>query len=118
MIKRDRSKRILRLGQEQRITDILDEFNMSSSVPVGTSIASKIALDVNSELPFPALIGKPLYCSKYTRPDIPIVVNHLSRYLATPTLNHWAQAKRVLRYGTRSFCLTFNGNISLDPIMW
>ena len=40
--------------------------------------------------------------------------------MATPTVNHWAQAKRVLRYlnGTRSLCLTFNGNISVDPIMW
>ena len=40
--------------------------------------------------------------------------------MGTPTLNHWARAKRVLRYlnGIKSFSLTFNGNISLDPIMW
>jgi hypothetical protein len=70
--------------------------------------------------PFPTLIGKLLNCSNCTRPDITTAVNHLSRYMGNPTVNHWAQAKRVLRYisGTRSFCLTFNGNISLDPIMW
>ena len=100
---------------------------MSSSLPDGTPMASKMSLEANSDqpldthsFPFPTLIGKLLYCSNCTRPDITTAVNHLSRYMGTPTVHHWAQAKRVLRYlnGTRSFCLTFNGNISLDPIMW
>jgi len=124
---RDRTKRILRLGQEQYITDILDKFNMTSSLPAGTPMAAKPSIEVNSDqpldtqlFPFLALIGKLLYCSKCTRPDITTVVNHLSKYMGTPTLNHWAQAKRVLRYlnSTGPFCLTSNGNISLDPIMW
>ena len=104
-IERDKSKRILRLGQEQYITNILDELKMSSSLPIGTPMASKPSLEVNSDqpldkqsFPFPTLIGKLLYCSNCTRPDITIVVNHLSRYMAIPTVNHWAQAKRVLRY--------------------
>jgi len=126
-IERDRSKRILRLGQEQYITDILDEFNMSFSLLVGTPMASKPSLEVNSDQPldkqsfmFPTLIGKLMYCSNCIRPDITNIVNHLSRYRGTPTINHWAQAKSVLIYlnGTRSSCLTFNRNISLDPIMW
>jgi hypothetical protein len=126
-IERDRSKRILRLSQDQYITDILYEFNMPTSVLVGTPMASKIALNVNSEqpldkqaFPFPALIGKLVYCSSCTRPNITTDVNHLSRYMVTPTVNHWAHAKRVLIYlnDTRSFCLAFTGNISLDPIMW
>jgi hypothetical protein len=125
-IERDKSKRILRLGQEQYITDILDEFNMSSSLHAGTPMAAKHSIEANSDqpldmqlFPFRALIGKKLYCSNCTRPDITTVVNHLSRYMGIPTLNHWAQAKRVLRYlnGTRSFCLTSNRSISLDPIM-
>jgi len=126
-IERARSKRIIRLGQEQYITDILDEFNMSSSLPVGTPMAAKPSIEVISDqppdkqlFPFPTLIGKLLYCSNCTRPDITIVVNHLSRYMGIPTVNHWAHAKRVLRYlnGTRPFGLTFNGNISQDPVMW
>ncbi len=100
---------------------------MSSSLVVGTPMLSKPSLEVNSDqplnkqsFPFQALVGKLMSCSNCTRPDITTDVNHLSRYMATSTVNHWAQTKRVLRYlnGTTSFCLTFNGNISLDPIMW
>jgi len=96
-IERGRSKRILRLGQEQYITGILDEFNMSSSLHVGTPMASKPHIEVNSDQPldihlfmFPALVGKLMYCSNCTRPDITTVVNHLIRYMGTPTVNHWA----------------------------
>ncbi len=100
---------------------------MSSSLHVGTPMAAKPSIEVNYDqpldtqlFPFPPLIGKLMYCSNCTRLDITTVVNHLNKYMGTPTLNHWAQAKRVLRYlnGNKSFCLTFNGNISLDPIMW
>ena len=100
---------------------------MSATVPVGTPMAAKPAVDANSNqpldtqtFPFPSLIGKLLYCSNCTRHDITTVVDHLSRHMQLPTVSHWAQAKILLMYlnGTRSFCLTFNGIISLDPIMW
>ena len=90
-------------------------------------MAAKTALEANSDqplvnlaFPFPSLIGKLMYCSNCTRPDITTVLNHMSRHMSSPTVSHWAQAKRILKYlnGTRSFCLTFNGSISLDLIMW
>ena len=126
-IDRDRGKRILRLGKEQYVTDILEYFNMSSSAIVGTPMAARLSLEADSDQPFdtqaymfPSLIGKLLYCSNCTCPDIITIVNHLSIYMATPTISHWAQAKRILRYlnGTKSLCLAFNGSISLYPIMW
>ncbi len=101
-IERDRSKRILRLGHKQYITNILVEFNMSSSLHVGTPMAAKQPLEANSDqpldrhlIPFPALIEKLLYCSNCTHPDVTTIVNHLSKYMGTTTVNHWAQAKRV-----------------------
>ena len=127
MIERDISKKIIQFGQEKYVTDILVDFDMSSVVLVVTPMAAKHALDVNSNqlldqqtFPFLSLVGKLMYCSNRTRPDIMTVVNHLNRYMSSPTVSHWAQAKRILRYlnGTRSFCVTFNGIISLDPIVW
>ncbi len=68
MIERDRGKRTLRLGQEQYVMDILEEFNMCSAVPVGTPMAAKTTLEANSHqsldnqaFPFPSLIGKLMY---------------------------------------------------------
>ena len=66
------------------------------------------------------MIGKLLYCSNCTRPNIIVAVNHIARYMSTPTTSHWEQAKRILRYlkGTPRFCITYNGKISTDMIMW
>jgi hypothetical protein len=50
-IERERGKRTLRLGQEQYVTDIREEFNMCSAVHVGTPMAAKIALEANSYQP-------------------------------------------------------------------
>ena len=70
--------------------------------------------------PFAKLIGKLLYCSNYTRPDITMAVNHLSRRMTSATTRHWEQAKRVLRYlsRTRHLSLTFNGRLPLRLLMW
>ena len=100
---------------------------MSSSSPVCTPMAAKITVDPTLDLKldtklfrYPQLIGKLLYLSNCTRPDITVSVNHLSKYMSSPTKRHWEQAKRILRYltGTTEFCLTFNGNISPTLIMW
>jgi hypothetical protein len=62
---------------------------------------------------FAKLIGKLLYCSICTRPDITMAVNHTSRYMTSATVRHWEQAKRVLRYlsGTLQHSLVFNGKL-------
>ena len=56
---------------------------------------------------YPALVGKLLYLSNCTRPDITAAVNYLSRFMSSPTDVHWEQAKRVLRYvkGTMHYTL-------------
>jgi hypothetical protein len=38
---KDREKRILRLGQDQYVSDIIDEFGMGSSAPIGRPMAAK-----------------------------------------------------------------------------
>ncbi|XP_068307543.1 uncharacterized mitochondrial protein AtMg00810-like [Pyrus communis] len=34
----------------------------------------------------------------FTRPDIAFVVNQVCQYMHSPTTNHWAAVKRILRY--------------------
>ncbi len=70
---------------------------MSAAMHVGTPMAAKLTVEANSDqpldkqaFPFPSLIGKLLYCSNCTHPDITIAVNHLSRYMPNPTVSHWA----------------------------
>ena len=90
-------------------------------------MSAKLTVDDDLDLPldtkvfnYPSLVGKLLYVSNCTRPDITVSVNHLSRYMSAPTARHWEQAKRILRYlkGTAEFCITFSGDISSDLLMW
>ena len=46
------------------------------------------------EMPYSKLIGKLLNVSNSTRPDITISVNHLSRYMSHPDVEHWLPTKR------------------------
>ena len=67
---------------------------------------------------YPALVGKLLYLSNCTRPDITAAVNYLSRFMSCPTELHWEHAKRVLRYikGTMDYSLTYSGNCPPSPL--
>jgi hypothetical protein len=126
-IYRDREKRILRLSQDQYVSEITEEFGMGSSTLEGKPIAAKVVSKLRSDkllntkmFSFPTLIGKLLYRPECTRPEITADVNHLNRYISKCTMHHMDQAKRPLRYvsGTRPLCFTLNENISSEGIMW
>jgi hypothetical protein len=94
-IERDRERRTLKLSQSQYVSEILKLYEMDKCSSVGTPMAAKIVTDARSnepldkkKFPFPNLIGKLLYCSNCTRPDITVDVNHLSRYMSKPTVMH------------------------------
>jgi hypothetical protein len=126
-ITRDRVNHTLTFSQSQYVEDILEHFGMSTCTPTSTPMAAKLStdslldqpLDVKA-FPFSSLIGKLLYCANMTRPDISASVSLLSRHMTSPTCRHWEQAKRILRYvsGTKHYCLTFSGSISLEPLIW
>jgi hypothetical protein len=76
-IERDRERRTLRFGHDKYISEIVEEFGMSSSTPLGTPMVAKPVVEANGDelfnkkmFPFPSLIGKLLYCSNNTRPNI------------------------------------------------
>ena len=125
-ITRDRKNRILRIGQRQFCVDMLEQFGMLDCSPTGTPLSARTTDGPPIKSPplntkkfdYPALVGKLLYLSNCTRPDITAAVNYLSRFMSSPTEFHWEQAKRVLRYvkGTMHYTLTYNGHCNPDPL--
>ena len=95
MIERDLLNRIPTIDLGQYITHILEEFDMTTAKVAGTSMAAKPSKDPSTDepldktiFPFEKLIGKLLYCSNCTRPDINMAVNHLSRYMTSAIVRH------------------------------
>jgi hypothetical protein len=51
-----------------------------------------------SKFPYATLVGKLMYISVCTRPDLSQAVGVLARFMSKPTADHWKAAKGVLRY--------------------
>ena len=66
------------------------------------------------------LVGKLLYASNCTRLDTIVSVNYLSRFMSSFHIDHWLQAKRVLRYlkGALDKGPMLNKHIVYTPIAW
>ena len=128
-ITRDRKGRKISIGQRQYCIDMLDLFGMQNCSTVGTPLPAKTldsddsfgspALDIKKSV-YPSLVGKLLYLSNCTRPDITAAVNYLSRFMSNATELHMQQAKRLLRYiqGTLDYCITYSGSVSPEPLCW
>jgi hypothetical protein len=119
-LERDRGKRIIMIGQHQYVLDMLERFNIVDFKTVGSPMAvdalSNCVETSTSKLPpslmpHQSLIGSLLYASGSTRPDIAMIVSHLSRYMSDPSHSHWEQAKRVLPdlKGTADSVLMYGG---------
>jgi hypothetical protein len=128
-MERDRGNRIIRIGQQQYVLDMMKRFNMMDCKPVGSPMVvdalSNCVETSKSKLPpglvpYQSLIGSLLYASVSTRSDITMVVSHLSRYMSDPSQSHWKQAQRVLRFlkGTVDSALMFGGAPSLKLVGW
>jgi len=70
-------RRTLHLSQDHYISEIIEEFGVSSSTFVGTPIVAKLVVDAKGDellnkklFQFSLLIGKLLYYSHCTRPNI------------------------------------------------
>ena len=123
-IKRDCSKKILALSQENYIQKILECFHMSSCKPVDTPVSKGEALSLNmcpknpqereemSRVPYASAVGSLMYAMMCTRPDICFVVGLVSQYQSNPGREHWKAFKRILRYlkGTMDYCLVYQGS--------
>jgi hypothetical protein len=120
---RDRSCGTLSLVETQYLKDVLFDFGMSECSSLSTPMFAKPfkLSDTHfnaKEMPYAKLVGKILYASSCTRPDITTSVNYLSRFISCPHLDPLLQAKRVLRYlkGTLDKGLVFNKHIVYTPV--
>jgi Reverse transcriptase (RNA-dependent DNA polymerase)/gag-polypeptide of LTR copia-type/Integrase core domain/GAG-pre-integrase domain/Zinc knuckle len=111
---RDRAARNLWLGQPRYVQSIIDQFNLGKCNPRVAPLDTGSQLTSNGEMlgldvPYSALVGSLLYLATNTRPDISHAVGLLSRFVASPRVEHWQAAKSVLRYlaGTPSLGLLY-----------
>ena len=72
---------------------------------------------VDQEL-YQSAVGKLLYLSTRTRPDIAFAVSTVAKFTSNPTEQHWKAVKHILRYiaGTVNFGLMFTRSGSADCI--
>ncbi|KAF2322200.1 hypothetical protein GH714_008569 [Hevea brasiliensis] len=85
------------LSQRKYIEDIVDRTLMTGAKPVPTPLAVVLGL---------------------TRPDIAFAVNKLAQFSATPTVNHWAAVKRVIRYLIGTIDKAYVVFLGKNPISW
>ena len=107
------------MGQPTYTENLVSHFSMQNAktckTPVNPSLKLTKAKDdltcVDGELYQPA-VGKPIYLSTRTRPDIAFAVSNIAKFTATPTEQHWRAGKHIFRYlvGTTNFGLQFTRN--------
>jgi len=96
------------LGQELYIDGILKRFGFEDCKTVSTPGEGKLtkAMCPKTEkernemkhYPIRQVIGSCAYAAVSTRPDIQEATNRVSRYVSDPGEQHWAAAKRILKY--------------------
>ena len=119
----DHKKGVIWLGQPSYTNSILQQFRMDDSKQRRTPLDPSQKLvkgDENSELfdqeVYQSAVGRLLYLSTRTRPDIAFAVSTLAKFTSRPTEAHWTAVKHLLRYiaGTREFGLLFTMSDSSD----
>ncbi len=121
-IRRDRSKKLLHLSQKRYTEKVLERFGMETSKPVATPMKgqlqpSDIEGEVLDSIPYRQIIGRLIYLSVGTRPDIVVPVSRTSEHVEAPTTQIWVAAKRILRYlsGSKGLGILYQGSKPLCP---
>jgi hypothetical protein len=110
----DRENGVVTLDQKDYVEKLLHKFNMQDCKTAQTPMEERLSLgkgeSCNTELPYQQLIGSLMYLAVLTRPDIAFSVGYLSQFNNCHDHEHWAHAKRVLRYlkRTKHYCLRYS----------
>ena len=130
LIIRDRANRKIWLSSHVYLSELLEEWNLSSCKPSSTPFPSGISplsIAPQNSLPdvsdadlvprYQRLVGCLLYLAISTRPDISYYAMWLGQFNATPTRAHFLAAKHVLRYlsGTKFLALCLGSSSPRVP---
>jgi hypothetical protein len=131
-ITRCRSKRLLMIDQEQFVLSILRQYNLDrcnhTTTPLPTErLTTDMCPKTDAErlqvasAPFKdycAIVGKCMYLSTCTRPDISYAVRELARFMSNYGPKHYAAAKHLLRYlkGSSSWGIIYGDVQNMTPI--
>lgn len=127
---RDRKSRTIHLSQPNYIQSILETFRMQDCNGARTPMDEKARLsstmsptteDEKAEMknvPYREAVGKLLYLSIATRPDISYAVGVLCRFNDNPGKEHWLAVKRVIRYlkATKDYKLSYSPSMTSEEI--
>jgi transposase InsO family protein len=125
-LERDRERRTIHLSQPNYIQSILETFRMQECNGARTPMDDKLRLSSKmsptsvsekaemKNVPYREAVGKLLYLSIATRPDISYAVGVLCRFNENPGKEHWSAVKRVLRYlkATKDYKLSYSPSTS------
>lgn len=112
------------LNQKEKLQELLLKCNMMDAKPSDTPMQPDFLKSMYNEAEafndhtlYRPTIGSLLYIANWTRPDIALPINLLSRHVSKPTTYHWEAMKRVLRYLKYSLkaCLCLEAKISKGP---
>ncbi|GJV40477.1 retrotransposon protein, putative, ty1-copia subclass [Tanacetum coccineum] len=123
-IYRDRSKRLIGLGQNAYMDKILKRYRMDNSkrghIPMqerldlnktqGASTPKEVKRMQN--VPYASAVGSIMYAVRCTRPDAEFAQNITSRFQQYPDELHWTAVKNILKYlrNTKDMFLVYGGN--------
>ena len=128
-ITRHRLKRLLMIDQLQFTNTILQDFDMENCNSVITPCPkwhlttemcpqNDTERDKAAKLPYQAIVGKCMYLSTCTRPDISFTVRKLTHFMSNYGCKHYNAAKHLLRYikGTTSHGIVYGNSDNTTPI--
>ncbi|GJV89651.1 retrotransposon protein, putative, ty1-copia subclass [Tanacetum coccineum] len=127
-IYRDRSKRLIGLGQNAYMDKILKRYRMDNSkrghIPMqerldlnktqGASTPKEVKRMQN--VPYASAVGSIMYVVRCTRPDVAFAQNITSRFQQNPGECHWTTVKNILKYlrNTKDMFLVYGGNLEAE----
>jgi hypothetical protein len=125
-ITQDLDTKTISMGQQSYIDEILAEMQFEDAVPVMTPMEPGIDLNYNApgisdqllscaqHEHYRKAVGRLLYVSRGTRPDIAFAVSHTSQFVESPRTTHLKAVQHIFRYlkDTRDHRLILGGKHS------
>nr|GEU69345.1 retrotransposon protein, putative, Ty1-copia subclass [Tanacetum cinerariifolium] len=123
-IYRDKSKRLIRPGQNDFMDKILKRYQIDNSKRSNIPIQERLDLNKTQgastteevkcmqNVPYASAVGSIMYAVRYTRPDVAFAQNITSRFQQNPSEPQWTAVKNILKYlrNTKDMFLVCGGN--------